>query len=50
MLNSGSDFFGNGDKFVRINLACPMEVLKDGLNRLKEGTESYKERGCKKSP
>ncbi len=44
MLNSGSDFFGNGDKFVRINLACPMEVLKDGLNRLKEGTESYKER------
>ena len=44
MFNSGKSFGGNGDKFVRINLACPMEVLKDGLGRLKEGTESYKER------
>ena len=37
MVNPGKDFGGNGDTFVRINLACPETYLKDGLNRLKEG-------------
>ena len=37
MVNPGKDFGGNGDTFVRVNLACPETYLKDGLNRLKEG-------------
>lgn len=27
----------NGDNFIRINIACPLEVLKDGLKRLENG-------------
>lgn len=28
--------FRNGDGFLRMNIACPRELLKDGLNRLKK--------------
>lgn len=38
-VNQG-DFFGEeGECFIRINLACPESVLKDGLNRLKIAME-----------
>ena len=43
MLNSGKLFGGNGDKFVRINLACPRSLLEEGLNRLYNGTKIYHE-------
>lgn len=43
MLNSGKLFGGNGDKFVRINLACPSSLLEEGLNRLSNGTKIYHE-------
>lgn len=38
-LSSGSEFRGDGDNFVRINLACPRRTLADGLDRLKRGVE-----------
>ena len=34
-LSSGGAYRGNGGKFLRMNIACPKEVLKDGLERLK---------------
>ena len=37
MLNSGVEFGGSGKQFVRINLACPRSMLKDGLQRLQKG-------------
>ena len=37
MLNSGSDFGGNGNTFVRINLACPRGMVEEGLRRLESG-------------
>ena len=37
MLNSGSEFGGDGKTFVRINLACPRSMVEDGLRRLEIG-------------
>ena len=31
----------NGKAFIRMNVACPFERLKDGLNRFKEGIYLY---------
>lgn len=39
-LSAGSQFGGNGNKFVRMNIACPREVLYDGLERLKNALKS----------
>lgn len=36
-LSEGGQFGGNGAQFVRMNIACPKETLKDGLERLKKG-------------
>ena len=36
-LSAGSDFGKSGDNFLRMNIACPQELLKDGLSRLKAG-------------
>ena len=36
-LSAGSDFGDCGEKFMRLNIACPPELLKDGLARLKAG-------------
>ena len=36
-LSAGRDFGENGDKFLRMNIACPQELLLDGLARLKAG-------------
>ena len=41
MLNSGSGFGGNGNCFVRINLACPRSLLEDGMKRLEQGCRSF---------
>ena len=40
MLNSGVAFGGNGNTFVRVNLACPRSLLEDGLSRLEKGIHS----------
>ncbi|WP_407394008.1 MalY/PatB family protein [Methanobrevibacter sp.] len=36
-LSAGIDFGKNGDNFLRMNIACPQKLLKDGLGRLKAG-------------
>ena len=36
-LSAGVDFGQCGDNFLRMNIACPEKLLKDGLNRLKAG-------------
>ena len=41
MVNAGKAFGGNGDTFVRINLACPEQYLRDGMERLKAGVRSF---------
>lgn len=36
-LSPGVEFGQNGDNFLRMNIACPEKLLKDGLKRLKDG-------------
>lgn len=36
-LSDGYEYGENGKTFVRMNVACPLERLKDGLQRLKSG-------------
>ncbi len=40
---AGKHFGENGDNFLRLNIACPKELLIDGLNRLKEAINTLKE-------
>lgn len=40
-LSAGSQYRGNGDYFLRMNIACPKIRLEDGLKRLKKGVEAY---------
>ena len=42
-LSAGSDFGQCGDKFLRLNIACPEKLLKEGLLRLKKGIDSLAE-------
>ena len=41
-LSPGVQFGQNGDDFLRMNIACPQELLLEGLNALKIGIEKYK--------
>lgn len=36
-VSAGNQYRGNGQCFIRMNIACPKELLKDGLERLKKG-------------
>lgn len=36
-LSDGRQYGGDGGHFLRMNLACPLQSLKDGLERLKKG-------------
>ena len=40
-LSNGTQYGTTGKTFIRMNIACPKERLKDGLNRLKEGINLY---------
>ena len=40
-LNVGNQYRGNGNYFVRLNVACPRSQLRAGLNRLKRGVKSF---------
>ena len=40
-LSEGKEYGGNGDLFVRMNIACPREVVQDGMERLRRGVEDY---------
>lgn len=39
-LSAGSDFHGNGNRFLRMNIACQRARLEDGLSRFKKGIEN----------
>ena len=41
-LSPGVQFGQNGDNFMRMNIACPQELLIEGLNALKIGIEKFK--------
>lgn len=40
-LSDGKVYGGDGEHFLRMNIACPRSVLKDGLERLKSGVEIF---------
>lgn len=42
-LSQGSQFGGNGEYFLRMNIACSRNILKEGLQRFKEGLLAYEE-------
>ncbi len=41
-LTAGKQYRGDGAHFLRLNIACPRERLRDGLQRLKRGVLSFK--------
>ena len=41
-VNAGTIYGGNGDRFLRLNVACPRPLLDDGLERLKRGLETLR--------
>lgn len=41
IISAGSVYRGNGQDFIRINLACPLAMVKDGMKRLVEGIRKY---------
>lgn len=48
-LSDGANYRGNGDNFMRMNIACQREKIIDGLSRLKKGVyayERYVEKRC----
>jgi Bifunctional PLP-dependent enzyme with beta-cystathionase and maltose regulon repressor activities len=40
-LCDGSKYRGNGNQFIRMNIACSTKQLEDGLLRLKKGVQAY---------
>ena len=42
-LSDGAQYGACGKTFVRLNIACPMETLQDGLERLRKGIREYRE-------
>lgn len=40
IVSAGSIYRGNGQHFLRINLACPLTMVQDGLTRLKVGLKN----------
>ena len=42
-LSPGAEFGKCGDNFMRMNVACPKELLYGGLEALKEGVRILKE-------
>lgn len=43
-VTAGSIYGGNGNRFLRLNVACPRSLLSDGLNRLKTGLALWRTR------
>lgn len=41
-LSAGSQYRGNGDRFLRMNVACPRSRLLDGLDRFARAISLYK--------
>ena len=43
-LSAGNQYGKGGERFLRMNVACPRALVEDGLSRLKEGIRLAKER------
>lgn len=43
ILSAGEVYRGNGKAFLRINLACPLSLVKDGMNRLQKSIDLYRQ-------
>lgn len=41
-INEGNEYGTAGNNFIRVNVACPLERVKDGMNRLKEAVNLKK--------
>ena len=41
-VTAGTQYRGNGNLFLRFNVACPRARLEDGLQRLERGIKTYK--------
>ena len=44
-LSYGNQYGGNGNRFLRLNAACPKVTLRDGLERFKTAVRRYIEQG-----
>lgn len=42
-LSSGNVYGGDGNYFLRMNVACPTDMVRDGLNRLRQGIKDFQE-------
>ncbi|MEG0368358.1 MAG: aminotransferase class I/II-fold pyridoxal phosphate-dependent enzyme, partial [Coprobacillus sp.] len=42
-VSSGKEYGDNGQSFIRMNIACPLERLKEGLERLNRGIHYYQD-------
>lgn len=42
IISAGNVYRGNGNNFIRINLACPLKMVKDGMARLATAISKYK--------
>lgn len=40
-ITDGAEYGGNGAGFIRINIACPLCVVEDGMERLRKGVSDY---------
>ncbi|MBR5366230.1 MAG: PatB family C-S lyase [Clostridia bacterium] len=43
-LSAGTQYRGDGDRFVRLNAACPPALLQDGMERLRTGVRLWIEK------
>ncbi|TSO26092.1 MalY/PatB family protein [Lactobacillus sp. LL6] len=41
IVSAGNIYRGNGSSFIRINLACPMKLVEDGISRLISGIKKF---------
>ena len=41
-ISAGNFYRGNGNTFLRMNLASPLSMVKDGMKRLEKGIEAFK--------
>lgn len=41
IVSAGDVYRGNGSNFIRINLACPLKMVQDGMQRLADGIGKY---------
>ena len=44
-LSDGVEYGGDGNYFLRLNVACPKKTVEEGLKRFKEGVTLYIQEG-----